>query len=233
MTGQPVQVISSQDAADLEPTNLDAWNAALDGSQPTEIVRWAIEQFGPRLCVTTSFTDTVLVHLATSVEPNLEVIFCDTGFHFAETLDTMKRAQARYRLDLRVTRPDPQAVDVWNAGTEACCQARKVDGLHRALTEGNKIAWLSGLRRADSPERTNANIVQRDRYGFVKVNPLIDWSDEQVATYVEDNDLVVNPLTEQGYPSVGCWPCTQPVIDGDTRSGRWSGSEKTECGLHR
>ncbi len=207
--------------------------AALNGAPAEDIVAWACDRFGRQLCLTTSFTDTVLVHLATQVLPDIEVVFLDTGFHFAETLDTMKRAHARYRLNLTVARPDGRSADVWADGAEACCGARKVDLVDR-LMAGRFDAWISGLRRSDSQLRAAAEVVEVDRNGRVKVNPLVHWSDADVARYVAAHGLIENPLTHQGYPSVGCWPCTTPVDVGhDSRSGRWSGTGKTECGLHR
>ncbi|MEM7337406.1 MAG: phosphoadenylyl-sulfate reductase [Actinomycetota bacterium] len=204
----------------------------LEQADAADVVAWARSTFGDRLCVATSFTDTVLVHLATRVDPDLRVVFLDTGFHFAETLATMKQAQARYQLNLEVVRPEPSALDVWQAGSEACCRARKIDGLDRALG-GRTAAWLSGLRRADGPSRADTPVVDLDGRGLVKINPLARWSDAEVADYERANDLVTNPLVAQGYPSVGCWPCTEPASADNPRAGRWSGTAKTECGLHQ
>jgi phosphoadenosine phosphosulfate reductase len=175
--------------------------------------------------------DTVLVHLATQVDPNVEVVFLDTGFHFAETISTVRRAQRRYSLNLRVLRPAADAPDLFQVGTEGCCAARKVALLDRALS--GKAAWMTGLRRAEADTRTATPIVSYDKRGLLKVCPIATWTDEQVETYIADNDVVVNPLLYSGYPSIGCWPCTTPVVEGeDARSGRWAGSGKTECGLH-
>lgn len=216
----------------LSPADRRAGDA-LDGAPAHEIVAWAVERFGDHLCVSTSFTDTVLVHLATTVAPDLHVVFLDTGFHFAETLATQRAAQARYGLNLTVARPSAGAADVWADGVAACCGQRKVDVLDTTMAELDISAWLSGVRRADGPSRAGAPVIDGSRSGRVKVNPLVNWSDADVERYVLEHDLVVNPLTEQGYPSVGCWPCTEPVAPGtDARSGRWQGSEKTECGLH-
>ena len=208
--------------------------AALECATATEIIEWALDTYGTTLCVTTSFADTVLVHLATQVNPDIEVLFLDTGYHFPETLDTMRTAMARYQLRLRVVRPEdyphPTPLPhVWADDTTTCCEARKVRPLNEAMTDGGFEAWLSGLRRADSPERRNAPIVDTDRTGRTKINPLANWTDDAVAQYISRHDLLVNPLLNLGYDSVGCWPCTEP---GAGRTGRWSDDSKTECGLH-
>lgn len=214
--------------APLDDADLQAINRQLDTAAPTEIVRWAHDRFGARLALTASFADTTLIDIATSVAPDVEVIFFDTGFHFAETLNTVRRAMERYALNLTVLRPEAGAPDVWAAGSDACCAARKVDPLDRYLPQ-RADAWLSGVRRADSPERAGAPIVSIDRRGLVKVNPMANMTDEEYDRYIVDHDVIVNTLALDGYASIGCWPCTEPSTDG--RSGRWGGS-KTECGLH-
>ena len=195
------------------------------------IVEWAAENFGGRIAVAASMADTVLVHLATQIDPDIEVVFLDTGFHFSETLVTLRRAQSRYRLNLRVERAAPDAPDLFEVGTEGCCAARKVALLDRALLD--KDAWMTGVRRSEATTRAATPIVSRDSRGLVKVCPLAMWSDDDVDRYIADHDVIVNPLQYQGYPSIGCWPCTEPVLDGeDARAGRWRGTGKTECGLH-
>ncbi len=178
--------------------------------------------------LTASFAETTLIDIATSVDPDIEVVFLDTGFHFPETLNAVRRSMERYALNLTVLRPEAAAADVWAAGTEACCEARKKQPLERYMVE-HADAWLSGLRRADDPGRADAPIVSIDRRGLVKVNPIVAMSDEEYDAYVLDHDVVVNTLRYDGYASIGCWPCTEPAAD---RSGRWAGSGKTECGLH-
>jgi phosphoadenosine phosphosulfate reductase len=202
---------------------------ALEGATPAEIVRWALDRFGRRLVLTASFADTTLIDIASSVDPDIEVVFLDTGFHFAETLATVRQAMARYALNLTVLRPSSDAPDVWAAGSTACCEARKVAPLDQYLAN-RADAWLSGLRRADDPGRASAPIVSVDRRGLVKVNPLAAMTDAEHERHLVRRGILVNPLGEQGYASIGCWPCTEPSTDG--RSGRWSGSDKTECGLH-
>jgi phosphoadenosine phosphosulfate reductase len=224
----PVQLTQT---APLGRRELADLNDRFEHADPREIIGWAADRFGSRLVMTASFADTLLIDLATSVFPDIEVVFLDTGFHFAETLETVRRAMARYSLNLHVVRPEADAADVWRDGSDACCAARKVAPLERTLL-GRADAWLSGLRRADHAGRAATPIVELDRRGLVKVNPIATWSDEQVDAYVRDHDVLVNPLGYQGYASIGCWPCTEPVAEGDdARSGRWGG-RKAECGLH-
>lgn len=212
----------------LDQAELDRLNERFESARPDEIIRWAHEQFGHRLALTASFADTTLIDLATSVAPDVEVIFLDTGFHFAETLNTVRRAMERYSLNLTVLRPPADAADVWAHGSDACCEARKVAPLDRYLT-GHVDAWLSGVRRADSDDRQDAAIVSIDRRGLIKINPMANMTDDEYDTYIAEHDVVVNTLQFDGYASIGCWPCTEPSTDG--RSGRWGGA-KSECGLH-
>lgn len=227
-----IEVEIGRVASPLSRVQLARLNNELEGRRAEDIVRWAAERFGDGLCMTTSFADSLLIDVATRVAPDIEVIFLDTGFHFAETLDTARRALARYQLNLNVVRPAADAADIWSDGVDACCRDRKIGPLERALI-GRKQAWLSGLRRADHGGRAATPIVEIDRRGLVKVNPLANWTDDDVAAYSSANDVMVNPLAFQGYPSIGCWPCTEPVAPGaDPRSGRWAGSGKSECGIH-
>jgi phosphoadenosine phosphosulfate reductase len=217
----------------LTATNLDLDRTAarLERASAGEIVEWAVETFGSRLSLAASMADTILIDLAVKVDPDIEVVFLDTGFHFAETLQTLRRAQARYGLNMRVERPEPRTNDLFAVGTDSCCAVRKVAQLDRALAD--KDAWLTGLRRAESPSRAGTPVVSLDSRGLVKVCPLANWSDTDVDRYIAEHDIIVNPLLFEGYPSIGCWPCTERVVDGaDPRSGRWAGSAKTECGLH-
>jgi phosphoadenosine phosphosulfate reductase len=205
--------------------------ARFERQPATAAIEWAVEQFHPFLCLSASMTDAVLIDLATSVEPSIEVVFIDTGYHFPETLETAEVVRQRYGLNLRIMTVPPQPVELWKTDPAGCCSAAKVDQLDRALH--GKLAWMSGLRRAEAPTRANAPIVARDLRGLVKVNPIAPWSDGDVAGYVADHDVPINPLLRQGYPSIGCQPCTRPATDGEgSRSGRWAGQDKTECGLH-
>lgn len=227
-TGTPVALRTGRryTAADVA-----AMSESFEGCHPSEVIGWSVEEFGSRLSLSASFADTLLIDLATKVEPDIEVVFIDTGFHFAETLATARQAMSRYALNLTVLRPLPTAADVWAHGVDTCCGSRKVAPLERHLV-ANADAWLSGLRRSDSRERGDAPIVSLDLRGLVKINPMADWSSDDAERYILENDVLINPLAFEGYPSIGCWPCTEPADSSDPRSGRWSGSEKTECGLH-
>ena len=219
------------DPPDFSSRELADLNVRFERAPASAVVEWAVEQFHPYLCLTASMTDAVLIDIAVRAEPSIEVVFIDTGYHFPETLDTLERVRRYYGLNLRVLTVPPQPAELWKVDPEKCCSAAKVEQLERALV--GKLAWMSGLRRAEAVTRRNAPIVARDLRGLVKINPLATWSDQDVAGYIADHEVPVNPLLEQGYPSIGCQPCTLPVGNGaDPRSGRWVGRDKTECGLH-
>jgi phosphoadenosine phosphosulfate reductase len=222
-------------ADDIDPRFSDAVlaeiSAQFETASATRIILWAVEAFGSRISLSASMTDAVLIDLATQVDPGIEVVFIDTGYHFPETLETVEAVRRHYGLNLRIMTVARQEEDLWKVDPENCCSAVKVGQLDRALVD--KDAWMSGLRRAEASTRARAPIVARDLRGLVKVNPLAAWSDADVAGYIRDHDIIVNPLTLRGYPSIGCMPCTKPVGDGeDPRSGRWADTDKTECGLH-
>lgn len=218
-------------APDFSDAELAELNRRFDAAPAQAVIEWAVEQFHPFMSLAASMTDAVLIDLAVKVEPSIEVVFIDTRYHFPETLETVERIRKHYGLNLRVLTVGPQPVDLWKADPGNCCATAKIAQMDRALV--GKMAWMSGLRRAESPSRANAPIVVRDLRGLVKVNPIATWSDEDVSGYIADHDVPVNPLLEQGYLSIGCQPCTQPVSDGGhPRSGRWAGQDKTECGLH-
>ena len=223
--------IASRRAPRFTDEELAALDARFTNSPASTIIRWAVDTFGDRLCLTSSMQDTVLIDLAVKADPGIEVVFLDTGYHFPETLETAARVKARYDLNL-VVPPAPLPLDdQWMDDPDGCCAARKVAPLESALA--GKAAWLSGLRRAETAARAGAPVIARDKRGMVKVNPIASWSDADVAGYVQDHDLIANPLLSQGYPSIGCWPCTRQVAEGeDPRAGRWTGFAKTECGLH-
>jgi phosphoadenosine phosphosulfate reductase len=208
-------------------------NASFENAPAAAVIEWAVEQFHPDLCLTASMTDAVMIDLVTAVEPSVEVVFIDTRYHFPETLETLELVRRHYGLNLRIMTIPPPAdgVELWKADPERCCSAAKVTQLDRALQ--GKLAWMSGLRRVEAPTRAAAPIVSRDKRGLIKINPIATWSDLDVSGYIADHDVAVNPLVAKGYPSIGCWPCTAPVADGeDPRAGRWAGQDKTECGLH-
>jgi len=197
----------------------------------SKIIQWAVDSFGHHLAMSASMTDAVLIDLATKVDPAIEVIFIDTGYHFPETLATVEEVRRHYGLNLRMMTVARQEEELWQADPENCCSAVKVGQLDRALA--SKDAWMSGLRRNEAATRGQAPIVARDLRGLVKINPIAMWTDDDVEAYIAEHNIIVNPLTQQGYPSIGCMPCTSKVEPGeDPRAGRWRNSTKTECGLH-
>lgn len=217
--------------AALTSPELDAVAAGFESAPATRVIRWAVDNFGADLCLTASMTDAVLIDLAVKVDPAIEIVFIDTQYHFSETLDTVDAVRRRYHPNLRILSTDRMRDDLWRTDTDACCHARKVVPLEQALA--GKKAWMSGLRRVDDAGRATTPIVHYDKRGLVKINPIATWTDDDVAGYIADHDVIVNPLLGKGYPSIGCWPCTRAVRPGeDVRAGRWSGTDKTECGLH-
>ena len=227
MTALPQQLSVVPDLAELAAVSRE-----LESKPATSAIEWAWDRFGPDVVLAASFQDCVLISLAAQVAPGIEVAFLDTGYHFAETLWYVEQVKARYGLNLNVIRPERDPDDLWHNDPDACCRVRKVEPMRRALD--GKAAWMSGLRRAESPARANAPLVSYDvSRGLVKVNPIANWTDLDVAGYIHDHDLPVHPLADRGYASIGCWPCTRPVEEGESaRAGRWSGTDKTECGLH-
>jgi phosphoadenosine phosphosulfate reductase len=219
----PVPQFEDEELAELN-TEFERWSTP-------KIIQWAVDNFSPHLSLAASMQDAVLIDLAVKVEPAIEVVFIDTGYHFSETLDTVELVRRRYGLNLKMMTVAHHDEELWKIDPENCCSAVKVGQLDRALT--GKAAWMSGLRRSEAGTRAQAPIVARDLRGLVKINPLANWSDLDVQGYVDDHDVPVNPLLQQGYTSIGCQPCTQrPVDPDDPRSGRWAGRDKTECGLH-
>jgi phosphoadenosine phosphosulfate reductase len=224
-----------------ELQELVAANAGLlEIAAAEDILRWAGRNFGDQWCVASSMADAVLAHLAGQVQPGVDVVFLDTGYHFAETLGMRDAVAAvepvtvRTILPLRtVSEQDAEfGPRLHDRDPNQCCAMRKVEPLERALSP--YLAWASGLRRTDSPERASTPVIAWDaKRQMVKLNPIATWTDEQVEAYISDNHLLVNPLLSDGYASIGCAPCTRRVLDGESaRAGRWAGFDKTECGLH-
>jgi len=227
MTALPQQLSVVPDLAELAAVSRE-----LETKPATSAIEWAWDRFGPDVVLAASFQDCVLISLAAQVAPDVEVAFLDTGYHFAETLWYVEQVRSRFDLNLSVIKPEVPLDDLWLTDPDACCAARKVEPLARALA--GKAAWMSGLRRDEAPSRASSPIVSYDvGRGLVKVNPIASWTDQDVAGYIHDHELPVHPLADRGYASIGCWPCTRPVEEGEsTRAGRWAGSDKTECGLH-
>jgi phosphoadenosine phosphosulfate reductase len=222
----------SASLADVDLAELAAISAELERKPASAAIRWAWERFGEQIVLASSFQDCVLLDIAMRTAPDLEVVFLDTQYHFDETIEYVEHLQRRYDLNLTVMQPLVDPDDLWKVDTNECCTLRKVEPLARALD--GKQAWMTGLRRTEASTRANAAIVGLDvGRGVVKVNPLATWTDDDVAAYVRDHELPEHPLRSQGYPSIGCWPCTRAVAEGeDARAGRWSGTGKVECGLH-
>jgi len=212
----------------------------LEGASPFEILEWAADVFGEGLVVATSLQDSVTVDLASRVRPGIDVVFLDTGYHFPETIGTRDAVDQVYDVNVRtvlplltVTQQDAEhGAELWRTDPDRCCAMRKVEPLNRALADYD--AYASGIRRDEAPSRAGTAVVEwDDKRGKVKVNPLAAWTQDDVDAYVDEHGILVNPLAYDGYPSIGCAPCTHRVAEGeDPRSGRWKGSQKTECGLH-
>jgi phosphoadenosine phosphosulfate reductase len=207
-------------------------SASLESAPATSAIEWAWDRYGDDLVLAASFQDCVLIDLAVQVGPEIEVVFLDTQYHFAETLWYVEEIRRRYGLNLRVMKPEVAPDNLWQRDPDGCCALRKVEPLARAL-EG-KAAWMTGLRRVEAPTRAKTPIVSYDiGREMVKVSPIASWTDLDVDGYVRDHGLPVHPLADRGYRSIGCWPCSRPVGNGEhARAGRWAGTDKIECGLH-
>jgi phosphoadenosine phosphosulfate reductase len=224
-----------------EPDIVAELNERLRDAQPLEILSAAFDHFGDKLAMVSSFgsESAVLLDLVAKVNPDAPVLFLDTGMLFGQTLDYRKNLAARLGLtDVRDLRPafadiamhDP-AANLWKTDTDACCEIRKVIPLDKALGEFD--SWITGRKRFHGGDRLRLPVVERGADGKVKFNPLANVSKVWLDQYVVDHDLPAHPLVAQGFPSIGCWPCTKPVEAGsDVRAGRWAGQDKTECGIH-
>ncbi|MEV7780594.1 phosphoadenylyl-sulfate reductase [Kitasatospora sp. NPDC088351] len=214
----------------------------LEEATPQEILAWAADTFGKRFCVTSSMEDAVVAHLASSVLPGVDVVFLDTGYHFPETIGTRDAVAAVMPVNVITLKPLQTVAEqdarygpaLHDRDPDLCCALRKVEPLNRGL--GGYDAWATGLRRDESPSRANTPVVAWDaKRRKVKLAPIARWTQEDVDAYVNANGVLLNPLLWEGYTSVGCAPlsCTRKPAEGeDARAGRWSGSGKTECGIH-
>ncbi|OBG11789.1 phosphoadenosine phosphosulfate reductase [Mycolicibacterium celeriflavum] len=214
--------------------------AELDGASALDLLRWTDENFGGNYIVASNMQDAVLVDLAAKVRPGVDVLFLDTGYHFVETIGTRDAVEAVYDVNVVNVRPENSVAeqdelfgkDLFAREPNECCRMRKVEPLSAALR--GYSAWVTGIRRVEAPTRASAPLISWDRaFGLVKINPLAAWTDEDMQAYIDANGVLVNPLVDEGYPSIGCAPCTaKPVEGADPRSGRWAGTGKIECGLH-
>ncbi|WP_114855723.1 phosphoadenylyl-sulfate reductase [Brachybacterium sp. YJGR34] len=205
-----------------------------------EASRWAAETFGSSLAVACSMADAVLPHVVARHRPGVDVLFLETGYHFPETLATRDRVARELDVTVIDVLPERTVAEqdaahgarLHDRDPGACCAMRKIDPLRAALRGYD--AWVTGVRREEGPTRAGTPVVTFDEaFGLVKINPLVTWSFDRLMGYSREHALPENPLLDQGYPSIGCAPCTRAVAPGeDPRAGRWSGSAKTECGLH-
>ena len=214
----------------------------LAGHSPQDILAWAVRRYHPKLMMATAFgpEGCCILHMLSEIEPGVHVINLDTGYQFAETLELRERILDRYGIAVELVRPEQTVAEyerehggpLYVHRPDQCCYDRKIVPLRMAVQ--GYAAWISAIRGDQTEHRKVAGVVQWDaKFGLVKVNPLLRWTKTDVWKFLLDHDVPYNPLHDQGYPSIGCWPCTAPVEDGgDERSGRWAGSKKKECGLH-
>jgi phosphoadenosine phosphosulfate reductase len=237
--GRALDPAAPEELARLEKLAVRA-GADLEGASALEILSWADEQFGSSWCVASSMADGLLPHLASRVRPGVDVVFLDTGYHFAETLGTRDALSATLPITVRTIAPRQSVaqqdasfgVRLYERNPDQCCALRKVNPLRAALAPYN--AWASGLRRDEAVTRAGTRVVEWDaRRRMVKLNPVAAWTQDDVDAYLAEHAVLVNPLLSDGYGSVGCAPCTRRIAAGDdARAGRWAGTGKTECGLH-
>jgi phosphoadenosine phosphosulfate reductase len=214
----------------------------LESASPEEILRWAVDRYAPKFTMATAFgpEGMVLIHLIARIAPETPIFNLDTGYQFPETLQLREEVKRRYGIEVELKRPATtvQQYEQINQGPvythdpNRCCAERKIGVLKEAAR--GYLAWASAIRRDQSQDRAKAPVVGWDKkFGLVKVSPLANWTKQQVWGLISKENIPYNPLHDQGYTSIGCWPCTRSVLPGeDERAGRWSGFAKTECGLH-
>lgn len=224
------------------PTNWDEIHERFKSAHPRNVLEWAVETYFPKLTMATAFgpEGCVILHLLSEIEPRVRVFNLDTGYQFKETLELRDRIAERYGIEVEMIRPDTTVEEyeaqhggpLYTINPDRCCHDRKLVSLRRA-SKGYD-AWISAIRADQSVHRAKASIVGWDaKFGLVKVNPLLTWTKRDVWAFIVANRVPYNPLHDQGYASIGCWPCTRAIQEGeDERAGRWAGQAKTECGLH-
>jgi phosphoadenosine phosphosulfate reductase len=234
-------------AEQLEPTpelleELRARSEEFESATPQRILRWAVERFAPRFTMATAFgpEGMTIIHMLAEIAPETPIFNLETGYQFQETLELRERVKARYGIEVELKKPALSVEEyelmhggpLYKTNPNQCCFDRKIRQL-RAAARGMH-AWTSGIRRDQSPDRSKTPIAGWDRkFQLVKVSPLANWRKQDVWKMIVEHDIPYNPLHDQGYTSIGCWPCTRAVMFGeDERAGRWSGFAKTECGLH-
>jgi phosphoadenosine phosphosulfate reductase len=221
---------------------LTARSAEFESATAFQVLEWAARRFGDQLTMATAFgpEGMVIIHYLAQIAPQTALFNLDSGYQFPETLAMVDRIRQRYGMEVKLERPEQTVAayeaanggPVYQSEPDRCCFERKISVLKKAIA--GRTAWISAIRRNQSADRTQAPIVGWDRkFHLVKVNPLANWTKQDVWKLITDNDIPYNPLHDQGYTSIGCWPCTRSVAFGeDERAGRWSGTAKTECGLH-
>ena len=221
---------------------LKAASESLEAASPEEILRWAVERYAPRFTMATAFgpEGMVLIHMLAEIAPETPIFNLDTGYQFKETLELREEIKRRYGIEVELKKPAltveqfeaANGGPVYRTDPDRCCFERKIKVLQDAAV--GMHAWSSAIRRDQSPDRATAPIVGWDKkFSLVKVSPLANWTKKLVWNFITKHNVPYNPLHDQGYTSIGCWPCTRAVLIGeDERAGRWSGSAKTECGLH-
>jgi phosphoadenosine phosphosulfate reductase len=217
-------------------------NDDLKERSPQEVLRWAVSRYHPRLTMATAFgaEGCCLIHMLAEIEPGVRIFNLETGYQFPETLEMKDRIKSRYGIDVELIKPDltvPEYEEkhhgpLYVRQPDQCCFDRKTIPLRRAVA--GYEAWISAIRRDQTSHRAKADIVQWDsKFNLVKVNPLLSWTKREVWSFILEHEIPYNPLHDRGYASIGCWPCTRAVADSeDERAGRWSGTDKKECGLH-
>jgi phosphoadenosine phosphosulfate reductase len=213
----------------------------LESMSASEVLEWAFSQFGQDMYIACSFqkTSSVVMQLATEINPQARFFYLDTDVLFPETYETRDRLAEHFNVEFErwhnITLEEQAAEfgdKLWNRDPDACCGLRKVEPMRRAL--GTVDAWVAGVRRADSATRAKTRKLAWDKkFNIWKLNPIADWSERDVWNHLNEHNVPYNPLHDQGYPSIGCTHCTRPVVPGQSaRDGRWSGSGKTECGIN-
>jgi phosphoadenosine phosphosulfate reductase len=216
---------------------------SFENASPQEVLSWANQEFGDRVALATGFgaEGCVLIGMLAEINPNARFFYLDTGLLFLETYRLRDALEQKYRIKFErkaaslslQEQAEKYGERLWERNPNLCCQLRKIEPLKQLLS--GLTAWITAIRRDQSPARTKAGIIERDqKFGLIKINPLANWTKREVWKYIIKNDVPYNPLHDQGFPSIGCSPCTSPVQIGENdRSGRWRGIEKTECGLHQ
>lgn len=214
----------------------------LENESPQAILRWAVQKFYPGLTMATAFgaEGCCIIHMLAEIQPRVRIFNLETGYQFKETLELRERIKERYAIEVEYVRPELSVAEyeaehggpLHRIRPDQCCHDRKILPLRRAV-QGYK-AWISSIRADQTEHRAVARPVQWDpKFNLVKVNPLLKWTKKEVWDFIVRNEVPYNPLHDQNYPSIGCWPCTEPVaIGADERAGRWAGTKKKECGLH-